>query len=67
MLVVWMSRGATPSAPRAWRSRSIAWLFAASACAAVGAWVTTPVVTSAISGAADTVPTPATVTVDVRA
>ena len=44
----------------------MAWLFWASAWAAVGARVTTPVVISAMSGGAVAVPAPDTVTVESR-
>src|SRR6266478_9438047 len=65
-LVVWMSRAAMPRAPRDWSSRSMAWLFWASAWAAVAARVTTPVVISAMSGGAVAAPAPDTVTVEGR-
>src|SRR5262249_57658281 len=61
MAVVWTSRSAMPSAAMAFSTLSIVVLFSASACAAVAAWVTTPVVTSAMSGRADTAAVPVTV------
>src|SRR5262245_66177152 len=56
-----MSFSAIPAAVTALMTFSMAALFWASACAAVAAWVTTPPLTSAVSGRAEAVPDPTTV------
>ena len=55
------SRSAIPSPVTAFSTRSMAALFWVRACAAVAACVTTPAVTSAVSGGAAAVPEPTTV------
>src|SRR5262245_22866367 len=56
-----MSFSAIPAAVTALMTFSMAALFWASACAAVAACVTTPALTSAVSGRAAAVPEPTTV------